>query len=72
MAKTMNGGTVKGKNREVLTRCYVCGQPYRKLNRMKMKKGGKVVAVYEVCDRDAAQLRKNAKRIRHKCKRDLQ
>jgi hypothetical protein len=66
MAKIMNGGTVTGKGGEVLTRCYVCGQPYRELNKMEMKKGGKVVAVFEVCDRCAAQLRKNAKRNQRK------
>jgi uncharacterized C2H2 Zn-finger protein len=62
MSKVMNGGTVRGKNGEVLTRCYVCGQPYRRLNRMEVKKGNKVTVVYEVCDRDAAQLKRNAKR----------
>jgi hypothetical protein len=64
MAKIMNGGTVKGNGGEVLTRCYICGQPYRKLNRMAVNKGVKVVATYETCDRCAAQLRKNAKRNR--------
>ena len=62
MARTMNGGTVTGKGVEVLTRCYVCGQPYRELNKMESKKNGRVVSVYETCDRCAAQLRKNAKR----------
>lgn len=64
MAKIMNGGTVAGKGGEVLTRCYVCDQPYRKLNRMEVKKGGRVTATYETCDRCAAQLKRNAKRNR--------
>ncbi|MGE4192238.1 MAG: hypothetical protein AB7E51_02495 [Pseudodesulfovibrio sp.] len=61
--KFFNGGTVAGKDGETLTRCYVCGQPYRELNQLDTKKNGKIVAeIVEVCDRCAAQLKRNAKR----------
>lgn len=65
MARTkyVNGGTVAGKDGEVLTRCYVCGQPYSELNQLDTKKNGKIGAeIVEVCDRCAAQLKRNAKR----------
>lgn len=40
MARTkyVNGGTVAGKDGEMLTRCYVCGQPYRELNQLDTKR----------------------------------
>jgi predicted SprT family Zn-dependent metalloprotease len=65
MARTkyINGGTVAGKDGDVLTRCYVCGQPYVRLNQLDTKRNGKLgVEFIEVCDKCAAQLKRNAKR----------
>lgn len=56
MAKIRNGG-------EVLTRCYVCDQPNRELNKLDTMKGDKAtVEIVEVCEKCAVQLRRNAKR----------
>ncbi|WFS63981.1 hypothetical protein LF599_07405 [Pseudodesulfovibrio thermohalotolerans] len=63
--KIMNGGMVVGNDGEKLTRCYVCGQPYVRLNQLDTKKNGKVGAeIVEVCDKCAVQLKRNAKRNR--------